>query len=418
MTSRWDRAVDTRPLRTRPAFRRLWIGTTTSTLSGQLVVVAVLFQVWEITASSAWVGVIGLATAVPTIVCGLIGGHLADTVDRRRLVIATTTGSAVAAGALAAQAALGGRSLVAVLLLVVAQTGFTAAGAPARRTFVVALLPREQVPAGIALNHLSFQVALLAGPALAGLVIAAGGLSACYLLDVAALGVALHAAARLPATERAAAAPAGAGPGAKGWRATWEAWRLIARRPALSGSVATDLAATVLAMPVALFPALNAARFDGDPRTLGLFLSAIAVGGVTAGLTSGRLTRARRPGTIQLVAAGAWGAALAGVGLVDSLAPTLVLLALAGAADTVSVIARGVVVQLDTPPAYLGRVSAVENVVGAAGPGLGNARAGVVSALTSPALAAVTGGLACVAVVTVLAVRNPILRRWSAAGGP
>ena len=258
---------------------------------------------------------------------------------------------------------------------------------------------------------------MLAGPALAGLILAAGGLSACYLLDVVALGVALHAAARLPTTGRVAATSPDAESEIAGWRATWEAWRLIRRRRALSGSVATDVAATVLAMPVALFPALNAARFDGDPQTLGLFLSAIAVGGVTAGLTSGRLTRARRPGTVQLAAAGAWGAALAGVGLVDSLSSTLVLLALAGAADTVSVVARGVLVQLDTPPAFLGRVSAVENVVGVAGPGIGNARAGAVSALTSPALAAVTGGLACVVVVTFLAAGNPTLRRWRAPEG-
>lgn len=411
--NRWDRTIDTRPLRSHPAFRLLWTGTTTSTLSGQIVVVAVLFQVWELTRSSAWVGVIGLATAIPTIVCGLIGGQLADTVDRRALVVLTTAGSAVAALALAIQAACGGGSLLAVLLLVVVQTSCSALGSPSRRTFIVALLPREQVPAGIALNHLSFQVAMLAGPALAGLVLATAGLSACYLLDAAALGIALYATARLPRIGRAAE-PSPAQPVLKGWRATWQGWRLIRTRPALAGSVATDLAATVLAMPIALFPAINAARFEGNPATLGLFLSAIAVGGVAAGLTSGRLTRARRPGAVQFAAAGVWGAALAGVGLVDSLTPTLVLLALAGVADTISVISRGVVIQLDTPKAYLGRISAVENIVGSAGPGIGNARAGIVSALTSPAIAATTGGLACVVVVAALAYGNPALRRWRA----
>lgn len=405
--------VDTAPLRTHPAFRRLWMGTSTSTLSSQVVVVAVLFQVWEITASSAWVGVIGLATAIPTIVCGLIGGQLADAVDRRALVVATTTGSALAALGLAVQAAAGGRSLVAVLALVVAQTCCYALGAPARRTFIVALLPREQVPAGIALSHLSFQVAMLAGPALAGLVLATSGLGACYLIDAAALGVALYAAVRLPHLARAPG-PSISQPPVKGWRATWAGWRLITARPALAGSVATDLAATALAMPIALFPAINDQRFGGDPATLGLFLSAIAVGGIAAGLTSARLTRARRPGAVQFAAAAAWGAALAGVGLVESLAPTLMLLAVAGAADTVSVISRGVVVQLETPPAYLGRISAVENIVGTAGPGIGNARAGAVAALTSPAIAATTGGLACLLAVTALAIANPALRRWAA----
>lgn len=197
-----------------------------------------------------------------------------------------------------------------------------------------------------------------------------------------------------------------------GLRAAWDGWRFVATRPALRGAVATDLAATVLAMPVALFPVLNAQRFGGDPRTLGLFLSAIAAGGTTAILASGAVTRARRPGAVLLVAAGTWGAALAGFGAVHALAPTLACLALAGAADTVAVISRGTVVQLATPGDHLGRVSSVEHVVGAAGPGVGDARAGAVAALTSASASAVTGGLACLAVVVVLAVTSPDLRRW------
>lgn len=193
-----DRFVDTRPLRTSAPFRRLWLGSALSTASGQLVSVTVLFQVWHLTASSAWVGVVGLATAVPTLVCGLVGGQLADALDRRLLALATTTASAVAALALTLQAATGATSVVLLLTLVISQTAATSLGAASRRTFISALLPRGQVPAGVALSHLTFQVALLVGPVAAGLVLAGVGPAACYAVDAAALAVATWATARLP----------------------------------------------------------------------------------------------------------------------------------------------------------------------------------------------------------------------------
>jgi len=398
--------VDLRPLRSSPAFRRLWIGNTTAALSGQLALVAVLYQVWQLTHSAGWVGAIGLADAVPTALFGLLGGVLADAVDRRRLVIATTAGAVVPAGLLGVQAGLHLRSLATVLILVAVQTSCVALGFSARRTFIARLLPREQVPAGVALNQISFQLAMLAGPALAGLVLAGWGLTACYLLDAAAIAVSVYGVARLPRMPPiGSSAPVGP-------RALVDGWRFLIHRPVLRGSVATDLAATVLAMPIALFPVLNQQRFGGNPQTLGLFLSAIAVGGIAASLISGPVTRAPRPGAVMLAAAAGWGAALAGFGAVHTLAPTLGCLAVAGAADTISVISRGTVVQLATPDAYLARISSVENVVGVAGPGLGNARAGAVASLTSAPVAAVTGGLTCLVAVTALAAINPVLRRW------
>ncbi len=374
--------------------------------SGQVAVVAVLYQVWELTRSPFWVGAIGLATGIPNAVFGLLGGTLADSLERRRLVLVTSVGAVAAAVLLAVQAGADLGSLALVLGLVAAQTTCMALGSSARRTFIARLLPRDQVPAGVALNHVSFQAAMLVGPATAGLVIARWGTTAAYVLDAAAITVSLYGVARLPTMR-----PVG-GTSAVGLRATWEGWRFILRRPALSGSLATDLAATVLAMPVALFPMLNEQRFGGDPQTLGLFLSAIAVGGILASLTSGPVTRARRLGFVALVAAASWGLALAGFGLADTLALTLVCLAVAGAADTISVISRGTLIQLATPDSYLGRATSAEYVVGVAGPGIGNARAGAVAGLTSASVAAVTGGLACTFAVVVLAATNPALRRW------
>ncbi|OLT20126.1 hypothetical protein BJF78_35760, partial [Pseudonocardia sp. CNS-139] len=403
-----DRVVDTRPLRASAAFRRLWIGTTAATFGAQVGATAVLYQVWELTRSPIWTGALGLASALPTLVFGLVGGTLADSYDRRTLVLVSSLGTLAMAGLLAVQAGLGLGSLPLVLLLVTAQTAAVALGSAPRRTFVPRLLPREQVPAGVALNHISFQIAMLAGPAVAGVVLATGGLTAAYALDAAAVAVSLYGVARLPRLRP----DGGTRPGL---RATWDGWRFVVRRPVLSGAVATDLAATVLAMPVALFPAINEQRFGGDPQTLGLFLSAIAVGGVAAGLTSGAVTRASRPGLVMAGAAIVWGLGLATFGLVDGLVATLVCLAVAGAADTVSVISRGTLVQLATPDSYLGRVSAVENVVGAGGPGIGDARAGLVAGLTSASFAAVSGGLACAVAVAAVALAVPGLRRWRAA---
>ena len=190
-------------------------------------------------------------------------------------------------------------------------------------------------------------------------------------------------------------------------------WRYIAGRPVLRGSFLSDLAATVLAMPIAVFPMINEERFGGRPETLGLFLSAIAVGGVLAGVLSGTVTRARRPGSIQLAAAALWGAALAGFGLSGSWWVALAWLAVAGAADTVAVISRGTVVQVATADGYRGRVSSVEQIVGVAGPELGNVRAGLLAGLTSAGFGLVVGGLLCVAGVAAIAASHPTLRGFT-----
>ena len=398
--------VDVRPLRTSPAFRRLWIGTAAIRFSGQMAVVAVLYQVWDLTRSPLWTGAIGVANAVPMIVLGLLGGTIADTVDRRRVVLLTSLGAVVAGALLAAQAVAGVGSAVLVLGLVALQTSCTALGTASRRAFVPRLLPPSQVAAGVALDHVTFQVAMLAGPAVAGVVLAQWGLGWSYAVDAVAILFSLHGVSRLPPMR-----PDG-GAARAGLRATGEGLAFLWRRPVVRAALATDLAATVLSMPIALFPVLNQERFGGDPHTLGLFLSAVAVGGTVAGLLSGVITGAARSGAVLLVSAGMWGLALTGFGLVDGLVATLAWLAVAGAADTVSVISRGTLVQLGTPDGFRGRISSVEYAVGAGGPGLGDARAGLIASLLSASAAAVSGGVACMVAVAVIAGTNPSLRRW------
>lgn len=402
---RSDRMLDTRPLRSSVPFRRLWVGTAAVSFSGQVALVAVLFQVWQLTHSPAWVGAIGLVTAVPTIGCGLWGGVLADTVDRRRLVLTSSLGDGAAAIGLVAQAVLHVHSLPTVLALVGLQTACGAVGGPSRRTFVRELLPAPLVPAGVALNHMSFQLAMLTGPAVAGLLLGAAGTGAAYGLDVAATCVALYGVGRLPVLRSASAL-------APPPRMLRDSLRLANASHVLRGCLTSDLAATVLAMPVALFPELNQQRFSGRPETLGLFLSAMAVGGVIASLTSGAWSRIARAGAVMLVGAGTWGVALALLGVVRGLVPTLLCLAVAGAADTASVVSRGTIVQLATPADYLGRLTALEGVVGSGGPGLGNARAGAVASLSSAGTATFTGGIACALAIGCVALGNSGLRRW------
>lgn len=365
-----------------------------------------LFQVWELTGSAFWTGAIGLVRAVPLIVFGLVGGTLADAADRRRIVRWTTAAQLVTAGGLAAQALLHAQSLVLLLALVGAQATFGALDVPARRALPPRLLPLAQVPAGIALQHLSFQVSMLVGPALAGIVIAELGLTWAFGVQAVTFVLAWLGVLRLPHL------PPDAGADRPGLAAMVAGVRLVLRRPVLRGSLATDLFATILAMPISLFPLVNEVRFGGSASTLGFFLSAVAVGGIVAGLLSGTVTRARRAGLVQLAAAGSWGLALAGFGLAEPLWLALGLLAVAGAADTISVVIRAAMVQLDTPDSHRGRVSAVESVIGQAGPDVGNFRGGVVAGLTSAPLALVSGGLACVLGVAFVGWRNRGLRDY------
>ncbi|WP_329540549.1 MFS transporter [Streptomyces sp. NBC_01358] len=410
------RFLDTRPLRGNRPFRDLWIGTSVSQLGGQTANVAVLAQVWDLTGSPVGTGAIGLATGLPIVLFGLLGGTLADTVDRRAVVRATTAGQLLAAAGLCAQALADNRNVLLLLALVALGTSCGALGAPARRTFPVRLLPGDQVAAGLALTNISFQAAMLAGPATAGLIIARWDFPAAYATQAVAMAVSMLAVIRLPAMP-----PDGAGATRGRRRPERGGWWVVLGRPTLRGSLATDLAATLLAMPVALFPLVNEVRFEGNPQTLGLFLSAVAVGGITAGLLSGTVTRWRRGGVVQLVAAGVWGLALACFGLAGPLWAALGCLAVAGAADTVSVVTRSALVQLETPDAYRGRVSSVEHVIGVAGPELGNFRGGLLASATSAPLALVVGGLSATLAIAAVAATHAPLRAYrtpSAAAEP
>jgi predicted MFS family arabinose efflux permease len=272
------------------------------------------------------------------------------------------------------------------------------------------LLPRELLAGGIALNRIGFQAALLIGPALGGLIVNAWAVGVCYLIDCLSFLAALYGVLGLPAMRvEAVTRP--------GLRGIGDGLAFVATTPVIRGALITDLAATVLSMPVSLFPVINAERFRNDPRTLGLFLTSIAVGGVTASVLSGSFTRLSRPGVVMLAGSAGWGVALALFAFSPTPWVALGFLALAGAADTISVVSRSTIIQLHTPNELLGRVTAAEQIVGQAGPDLGNLRGGVVAQVTSPVISLASGAILCVAAVLAVAAATPGLRRATVPAG-
>ena len=366
-----DRSVlaDLRPLRESPPYRRLWIGSGLSAVGGTMTTFAVALQVFTISGSSAAVGGIGLAFAVPAIVVGTAGGVLIDSVDRRRLVLITSSAQMLVSTAFAVQAFAGTDALWLLYALTAAQGAVGAINGPARSTFTPRLLRPELVPAAAALTMMSGSVAMIAGPAIAGLIAAAGGLKLCYLIDALTFLAALYGG--VPIAPHATRRP----PPATHLGSMIEGLRFIAGTPALRGAMLADLSATVLAMPIALFPAINADRFGGSPTTLGLLSTAVAVGALLGSILSGPVKHIAHPGRAMLITGSIWGAALAGFGALPALPATLTCLAIAGTADVFAVVFRTTIVQLATPDSMRGRANSAEFVVGTAFPHIGNFRA-------------------------------------------
>ncbi|GAA0487684.1 MFS transporter [Paractinoplanes deccanensis] len=397
--------ADLSPLRENRTFRRLWLGTTASGFGGQFGSFATVYYIWDRTHSAAIVGLVGLALGVPLIVLALAGSAFADHVDRRKLALRCTAGQIVVSAAMTVVAFTDLGGVPAMLLLIAVSSALGGLNGPARQTFVPAVLSGERLAAGLALNHLSFQLAMLLGPAAAGALTAAAGVGWCFAFDTLTFGFALVGLAGLPSGVPAAE-------GRSGVRAVRAGLSYAVRTPQVRGALLADLAATVLAMPFALFPVINEEKFGGRPEVLGLFATAVAVGGVLASVLSGLATRHPRPGLMLLACGAVWAVALGLAGLSGSLLAVLGFLAIAGAADTWAVVSRGTVVQSATPDTYRGRVASLEHIAGAAGPHLGNLRAGLVASLTSGGVALALGGALGLLGTALIAYATPALRRY------
>ena len=400
--------TDLAPLRSNPVFRRLWIGTTLSQVGAAMTTYAVALQVWDTTHSTVATGTIGVVTLVPMLLIALPGGSIADAADRRKLVLVMSACSAVVSSALFLQALAGLGWLWLMYALVAISSAIGAVNVPAQRTLIRSVVPPGQLPAALALNRVSFQTTLIGGSALAGVVTGVAGLRGCYFVDMVSFAGSLYGVFRMPAIPAA--------PGARSGRSqlalTGEGLAYIWRNRVLAGAFFADLNATFFALPVSLFPAINAARFGGDPRTLGLFTSAIGIGGMVTAVLSGPFARATRQGIGMLVAVAVWGLAFAIFAIAPSLWLTLLALGIAGAADSITVMFRGIIVQRVTPMDLLGRVNAADYVVGAGGGQLGSLESGLVGAVTSAEVSALIGGLLTVAGALAILTGIPAFRRY------
>lgn len=412
--------TDVTPLRENPAFRRLWLGTMLSQTGSAMTTFAVMLQVYDLTRSSAAVGGIGVATFIPLLLITVPSGTFADRVDRRLLVLTVTVGQAVVSAALFALAAFGGAALWWLYGLVAAQSALGAVAAPARQTFIPRLVPEAQRAAAMALNRIIFQVMMIVGPALAGVVTAGTGVSGCYLIDTVSFIAALWGVGRLPAMPAGLSGRAGRAAEARdrrpsGITQTLEGLSFIRRSSVLCGAFLADVNATFFALPVSLFPAINAERYGGDPRTLGLFTTAIGVGGLISAMLAGPLRHVTRHGEVMLACVAVWGGAFALFAVAPWLWLTLLALGLAGFADTFTVVIRGIIVQAATPDELRGRVNAADYLVGAGGGQLGSLEAGLVGSLTTPVISALSGGLLTIAGALAIGAALPAFRRYQAA---
>jgi MFS family permease len=397
-------AIDVEPLR-HVDFRRLWLGNSLGMVGFQLTAVAVPVQVFELTGSSFWVGMLGLVGLVPLVAFGLWGGAVADAVDRRLLLLGSSLLLWACTGGLLAASLLGLASLPLLLGLVAVQAAGFAVASSTRGAIVPRVLPEPLVPAANTLSFTAGNVALVLGPLLAGLILARWSFATAYAADLAVFTVALYAALRLPPL------PPIGHTTTPGLRSVVDGLAFIATRPVLLLSFAVDIAAMVLAMPRALFP--ETAATLGGRGAVGWLYAAIAIGAVLAGLSSGWIGRVRRQGVALVAAVIAWGLAVAAAGLARSLWPMVLLLAVAGAADLVSAVYRQTILQTYAPDEMRGRMQGVFIVVVAGGPRLGDLRAGATAAAFGVTVSWV-GGALLAAVLVSLALLVPALRNYDA----
>ena len=401
--------VDVAPLRKYRHFRRIWAGQVVSGLGSQLTLVAVSYQAYTLTRSTLVVGLVGVVQLVPLLAGALLGGTLADAVDRRKVLVLTQVAMGGAVGGLVVNASLPHPAVWPLFLCTAAGAGFQGVDWPARRAALPMLVDAGDVTAAIVLQTTIQQLALVAGPALAGVLIGVIGLNAVYGIDVASFVVALGAAALLPRL-----VPSGGGR-PMGLQSMAEGLSYLRRQKLLAATYWIDLNAMIFGMPRAVFPALGTRVFGGGAAVVGLLYAAPGAGAFAGSLVTGWCGRVRRQGRAIVACVVVWGTTIALVGVVPALGVALALLALAGAADVVSTVFRQAVQQRTVPEQLQGRLSGAFFAVVAGGPRLGDAETGLAAAVGGPQFAVWSGGLACVVGAAVLLWRAPGL--WRDHGG-
>jgi MFS family permease len=404
--------VDVSPLRRSRDLRCLVAGQLLSTLGAQLTMVAVAYQVYALTHSSLYVGLVSLAQVLPLIAGALLGGSLADAADRRRVLLVAQLLTLLCSAGLAVNADTG-PALWPLFVLPAVAAGFAATTESGLSAILPNLIPRSEVATVNAMFQAVFQIGQVAGPAVAGLLLAGAGVRFVYWMDVASIAAAILATFLIsPQPPRAGASHP------PGLRSIATGLKYLRGRPVIQGTYLIDINAMVFGMPRAVFPALAATVFGGGARTLGFLYAAPGAGALLGAITTGWVHRVRRQGRAVIVAVLVWGAAITCFGLVRWLPAALVLLAVAGWADVISAVFRSTILQLTVPDELRGRLMGLQMAVVTGGPRIGDLESGAVAAAFSPAASVVSGGLACIGGALALARLLPAFRRQELPAAP
>jgi MFS family permease len=398
-------AVDLTPLRRSVPFRWLWSGDVFVTLGRQIPLVAIPLQVYALTGSSLWVGLVSLVQVVPLIVGSLVGGVVVDAFDRRRVLLVTQVCLLVIAAGLAVNASLEAPRIWVIFVLAMLQAFASGFDAPARRAALPHVVPLSLLPSALALQQILSNLGKLLIPAGTGVLIVAFGIDLVFWIYAGTFLAGLLATQRLPSMR-----PEGGGRKA-GWSSLREGLGYVGTQPMIKAIFLLDISAMVFGLPRALFPAIGTEVLGGDAATVGLLYSAPGAGALLGALTSGWMARVQRIGRVIMIWVAVYGLAIVGFGTSQWLALSLACLVLSGTADMISATLRNTLITVITPDALRGRVASVNKAVVSGGPLLGDTRAGVQATLTSAGVSVVTGGLACLAAAVLIAWRSPVLRR-------
>jgi MFS family permease len=402
--------IDFSPLRKNKNLRFIFISGVVTRFGSALTLVALPFQIKELTNSYIAVGAMGAVEIVPLIIFALWGGVLADSIDRKKMVWRCE------AGALLFSALLLGNSLLShpsLLLLYFVAAGFSAVdglSGPSFSAMIPRLVDHEDLPSAMALMSLRWQFSAIIGPALAGVIIATSGVKAAYSIDIVTYIISVAFILRISAVPPLQEIKN------KSIKAMFGGLQYAASRKDLMGTYIIDLIAMFFAMPNALFP------FWADQIhsrwALGFFYSAGVIGSILVTATSGWMKHFTRHGWAITIAAIGWGLCIALAGTTNSLWLVLLFLGLAGASDQVSALCRNTLWNQTIDDEFRGRLAGLELLSYSVGPLAGQLRAGTSAAITSLRTSVISGGLLCIGLVTFAAAKLPDFRNFDLKTNP
>ena len=398
--------VDTTPLRTSKNFRLLFLGQLVSLLGSNLTLVAVAYQVYQLTGSSLWVGLVSFIQLPLLIFGSLWGGALGDRFDRRTLLVGASSARTRQLRARCERASAPRELRRCSSPCPPSPAVFAGLSGPLR----TATIPHPRPARGAGRRLLAqpdhHQTATVVGPGVAGVLVATVGLSSCYFID----GVTFFALV-LATFLMAPMKPVGQHAGARLLRSIVEGFRYVRSHAVVQAVYLVDLNAMVFGLPRALFPAVTKHLYHGGPEILGLLYAAPGAGALVMAIFTGWMDRVRRRGRLVILVVLVWGVAMALFGLVHVLWVGLVCLAVAGAMDVISTVLRNTILQTSITDEYRSRFSAIQMAVVTGGPRLGDLESGAVASFTSTEFSIVSGGIMCIVGVLALIRWRPTFWR-------